>query len=190
MGLSDHTEPIGDIVFKPTEESGDKYTLYYTSVMENEFFIPFFEKLTVIMSQNANNTCDIYIASNGGFSYCSDTLIHFINQHKERIRLIVCAGMQSAGFDIFYYSKCKIELLPFAYGVVHKGLINSDDREMATNKNKKAFLEQLLNEQNDKALRDFKWFLTPKEIKGFEDYEDIYISRKKMQQILNERKTK
>lgn len=76
-----------------------------------------------------NNNADeytIYFSSTGGSLEDANVIIDLINKNANKVTLIAYFSILSAGFDIFFKTKCKKEILSTAIGMYHLGVVEID----------------------------------------------------------------
>lgn len=76
-------------------------------------------KLIDFINQNQEDEMTIYINSGGGSNFFTYAIINLLNQHKEKIKIIVSGCIYSNAFYIFFNFKGKRELLDEATGMFH-----------------------------------------------------------------------
>lgn len=76
-------------------------------------------KLIDFINENQEDEITIYINSGGGSNFFTNAIINLLNQHKEKIKIIVPGCIYSNAFYIFFNFKGKRELLDEATGMFH-----------------------------------------------------------------------
>lgn len=138
------------------------------------------------------NKCDftrpitIYLNTCGGFISVSNILIDIINYNADRIHLIASGEIYSAGFDVFFFSKCKRSILPYCTGMTHymsayvkfgeSGSQNSEDR---------LIISEMKKNKNSTFIQLEEIGLTKKELSLVRRGKDCYFSHDRLVELLN-----
>lgn len=129
----------------------------------------------------------IYITSDGGYSAVGDTITNLINKNANRITLIASGFIESAAFNIFFFSKCKREILLDTVGMVHYARCSIEITQ-----NGKPYTDggkMDLHELKRSAPSTFERLkreigLNTKELKLIKEGEDCYFSYPRLKQLL------
>lgn len=127
----------------------------------------------------------ISITSEGGLTQLGRTLVHILNENKERIILIATEYVYSCAFKIFKAYTGKKYMTYGCLGMYHYGAM---DIKMSYD-NKPNYKREGVMHTNYLGImktEDEKWcrkFLTTKEMKEYCKNEDIYFTFTRMKQI-------
>lgn len=139
------------------------------------------DKFIEFMNCNQEGDITIIINSGGGKSILATMLIDIININKDRISL-VAAGIYSAAFEIFYFSKCYKYIIEHSVGMYHLGYVV--DISIAIDG--KIKFDEDINIYNNFKLDKahfVKTFMTKTELRKFNKREDIYFTFKRLTEI-------
>lgn len=122
---------------------------------------------------------DLYFTSNGGDLSSSIILLETLNQYKDSINLIGYNTLQSCGFDLFWKFEGNKRLIEGTFAMIHKGDATCSLRKDPEGRRCiSEFLESM----------DKKWdyiFLTKEQREVYERQEDVFLSYRELQTILN-----
>lgn len=66
-----------------------------------------------------NESLIIYFTTEGGSVDWMEAIIHLINENEKLIQLIAFGEINSAGFDIFFRTRCSRKILPETISICH-----------------------------------------------------------------------
>ncbi len=157
--------------------------LYITGEINDnlvDHFIKEYNKL------DKSNPIVIYINTMGGDVYHAEVIIDIINNNKDNITLIASGEIYSAGFNIFFFSKCAKKLLPEALGMAHFAwsIFQFDESGKPSNDQDK-FLMTEMKRSKDITIKRFEAIgLTPKEISKIKQSKECYFSNERLHELL------
>ncbi len=135
---------------------------------------------------NPDILCKVYFNTNGGACYLAETLIDYFNSYPLNLELIISGECASAGITVASQTMRDISILPTAYGMIHKasGLTESrtSDLKGTIDYFIKNVYDKELNEHYMSIYKDFD--LTKKELSIIEGNKDLYLSNKRLCEII------
>lgn len=145
------------------------------------------EEMCNIVSSSLEKEWEIkfYIDSTGWSSASCETIIHMINSQKDRITLIAKNYIASSAFNIFFYSKCKREVLPKCIWMTHMARIDTSMSAKKRIQTVSKFQLWLMKKETRKQIKFLKeiW-VKKKECKLFMNEYDVYFSEKRLKKFL------
>jgi hypothetical protein len=136
---------------------------------------------------NTGGELTLAMDSQGGIKAFADLMLHALNQNKDRVTIIVLAGVGSCGFDIFYGFQGVRKLTFGCMGMTHYSSRSIDIHPNGA----AAYTEGVCHKKNLKAYKDRELevlgqFATPSEITQFKKGWDVYFSFERMKEIFPE----
>lgn len=128
----------------------------------------------------------IYWSSYGGEVSYGEAIIHLINDNIERTVLIGNGEMYSAGFDVFFRSRCERKILPGTTGMVHFAMVSVTLIKNSVAKSPFDKLNMDWSNEDFKKRIDYysRLGLTKKELNAFKKGEDVYFSETRLNELL------
>jgi ATP-dependent protease ClpP protease subunit len=136
-------------------------------------------------------TLDIYFATEGGDVHYMEGIIDFVNKNSSRIRLFAYGEICSAGFDIFFRTKCYREILPATMGMAHfTGVMVSSLGTTHTRKvDDKAYLAWA-KKSNEDCIKFYSSIgFTKKELERVKKGEDLWFQIDRLNEFLSKTNT-
>lgn len=128
----------------------------------------------------------IYFSSLGGEVHAAEAIIHIINSNIDIIEMAGYGDLMSAGFDIFFRSKCPRILLPNCIGMFHQSTVMIEINESSKPYEGRSQAERewmrLQKELTVKLCTNLG--MTDKEIAAIKKGKDVYFQYKRMQEFL------
>lgn len=129
----------------------------------------------------------IYVCSDGGNPSTIQPAIDFINKlvGKKDITLIAFSSISSAAFDLFWQTKCKKDVLPGTFALIHKTKLEMDESNKTHLEQKKVAKEQ------DADLYQFlkrSKALPLQELRNFNNNKDVIVGYDRLCKLLNIKK--
>jgi len=146
-----------------------------------------FDKLVEFYNKNPDNAT-IYFTSHGGSTDIQECIIDLINKYSTITTLIGYKDLLSSGFDVFFSTKCKHELLPGTLGMYHLPILNNVS--LCTNGKHDSPYNEAVFEKTKTYLKDQtlelckRLKMTKKEKQIILDNEDAYFLPKRMEEFL------
>ena len=161
------------------------------TLYDQDFDEELLKKITDAVNSDSEKIT-IYLCSDGGLICVCNVLLHIINNHKDRFKLIGFESLSSAGFEFFIKAECEKELLPYTLGMIHQ-----HQRKITLNSNMEPTYsdgEALMIRAKKYTNPDDEIFierlgLSPKELREYKKGNDIYFQHDRFLEIINNYKT-
>jgi len=125
----------------------------------------------------------LYIDTSGGLNTITEYLLYFLNLNKDRITLISGTEITSNGFWLFYYFKGKKIISDSTMALIHQSWKEVGSYEL-NDKNSTGYKDlQKIKGLNRDRLKVLEPFLTKKEVKQYNNGQDIYMSADRLRKI-------
>lgn len=155
---------------------------------EGEIASESIKELLVFISENECNLL-IGINSGGGSDAVAKYLLEVFNRNKDRLSIVVTAGVYSAAFRLVHLFEGIVLLSEGCKGMYHYGTIESVHNAlgMPSSPMDKNDISNLVLSRNSDDKYATK-FMTAKELKQFKKGEDVYFDYRRMKEIFQNRK--
>jgi len=133
----------------------------------------------------------VYFSSAGGSCDTANAIVHLINKNAEKTTIICYWQILSAGFKIFYESKCKREITENSIGMWHLGMsdLTIDDS------GKMPYIQDVLILKRNKTIGynntlelALKLGFNDAEIKRLKKGKDVYLLADRLNKFLESQK--
>ena len=155
----------------------------------------FDSELLTKVTEAVNSDSEIitmYICSDGGIVCVCQVLLHIINNHKDRFKLIGFENLYSSAFEFFIKAECEKELLYNTLGMIHQSSrsIYLNDDLNGSNENNKATMKRVkeYTKPNDDIFIK-RLGLTPKELREYKKGNDVYFQYDRFLEVVENYKT-
>ena len=157
------------------------------TLYDQDFDEELLKKITDAVNSDSEKIT-IYLCSDGGLVCICNVLLHIINKHKDRFKLIGFESLCSAGFEFFIKAECEKELLPYTLGMIHQ-----HQRKITLNNNLKPTYtdgEAVINRIKKYTVPDDRIFierlgLSPKELREYRKGNDVYFQHDRFLEIID-----
>lgn len=160
--------------------------------LQGEFTEEYLKEFISTMDEiEESEKLDVYLSTNGGYSYVSAVMAHILNQYKN-LKVYIVDDLSSAGFYLSLKLKCPIEVIDvFTTSLVH---LSYTGVEMLSNGTPKHVYGKtyLKNYQDylEEEKAELKKVLTSEELQKVLSGEDIILNSKRLKQIYESKNTK
>ena len=139
----------------------------------------------VLNALNEEWEITFYLSSEWGKSQFANFIVDAINKNKDRVTLIATLQISSAAFRIFFYSRCKREILDDTEWLVHMARMNvrMDWNKEVGSVDKWRVKEMLKYEYKEERILKKLW-LSKRNRKLFLKWFDIYLNTKQLRKML------
>ena len=130
----------------------------------------------------------IYLSTDGGSALVSMRICDLIEQNRDRIELIAAGEIYSAGFEIFFKSKCRRRIVSGTYGMYHTSrlTVQIDVHKRPTNEdNRQVLLWGKNYKTNDMLTFCSTLPLTKAELSNLKKGVDVYFTYERIQEFLD-----
>lgn len=123
----------------------------------------------------------LYMSSSGGTVNDAYDLIHFVNEHSDRIRLVCNWGMSSAAFLFLFSTHTALVLGPQVHSGVHKWSANVATSALCDPQSGATWNRDSLLADNAALRAKLKYFdPTPEELDAFDRGDSFVIDRSRL----------
>ena len=160
------------------------------NLLEGDVDTELFQQLIDIYNEHQEEYV-IFFSSRGGRDDIGELMIDLINMHSHCTTLIGSGYLYSKGFDVFFKSECHRVLKPITVGLVHGGSIYGNFNHVGiTDRISKSHYDQMI-ESEPESREFYKGLgLTKKELKLYDSGDDVILSYKRLNELLNNQKAK
>lgn len=140
-------------------------------------------------SLKLNEKLFIYLScSEGGEVDSAEAVIHIINNNLDIIEMVSYGNIESAGFIVFFKSKCHRIILPGCMGMFHQTNVKVEINESSTSYDARTKADKewmkIQKEQTLKLCKELH--MTDKEMLDIKRGKDVYFQYPRMQEMLKE----
>jgi hypothetical protein len=129
----------------------------------------------------------IYLSTDGGSALMSMAICDLIEQNQGRVELVASGEIYSAGFEIFFKSKCRRRIVPGTYGMYHTSrlTVQMDVHKRPTTEDNRQVLAWGKNYKSKDMLEFCKTLpLTKQEMSALKKGVDVYFTYERISEFL------
>lgn len=155
--------------------------IYFTEDFETDSISNLLDRISYVINET-DKACVIYLDSLGGSWSAYRALLHYINENKARISIVVTDQASSVAFDLIYNFEGNITILDGSYSIVHRLSSRFSDSKLHDTSSMDYKAKKNLDSLNTPYS-----FLDKYEKEDFLNGKDVFLDSDRLKEILEDK---